>query len=264
MRTQASQSVGTSWRDDRRIADRPVAGSSFFSTVLLAETITRVLPRQATVVVDVGGGEAPYRRKIDASVHLSVDRRSPPQTLATHQVVADACRLPVPDATADLVLCTEVVEHVADDRALYRELRRITADHGALVLSAPFVHPLHESPHDYRRPTSAGLAHGLRSAGFEIESIDAVAGTGALLVDVAVRSIGPKVSALDRRAPDRLGRALRETFGHTQVALADQILRRSGRRHAAIDPLIPAPRLTLGYVVKARPLLGQPDEGPAQ
>ncbi len=239
--------------DDPRLAHRPVAVPSVYSTILLAEAIGRVLPPAATVVVDVGGGEAPYAPAVGANVHLAIDFRAPEFTLATHQVVGDACRLPVGDGLADLVLCTEVVEHVVDDRALYRELRRVVADDGMLVLSAPFVHALHESPHDYRRPTSAGLLHGLTEAGFRVESIGAVGNPGDVLVDHLVRSAGPKVSGVTRRVPAAAGRRFTTGFQRVQRFLADRSLHRNGDTNESIDPLLPAPRLALGYVVRARP-----------
>lgn len=239
---------------DPRLASRPVALSSVFSTILLAEAIQRVLPESADVVVDVGGGEAPYAGEIQSRMHLAVDFRAPDLTLASHQLVGDASRLPVGDGVADLVLCTEVVEHVPDDRALYAELRRIVAGWGTLVLSAPFVHALHESPHDYRRPTSIGLAYGLASAGFEVIAIAAVGATSDVLFDLLVRSAGPKVSAVARRLPRRPGAKVLALHRRSQRRLADRSLRRHGNSLVDIDPLKPDPRLTLGYVVLARPV----------
>ncbi|MEZ5180068.1 MAG: methyltransferase domain-containing protein [Acidimicrobiales bacterium] len=129
-----------------RLGNRPVGLGSVFSTILLAETVVARVPSGAAVVVDVGGGEAPYAPAAGADLHVAIDWRSPELTQATHQVVGDASRLPIGSRRADLVLCTEVAEHVADDRALYAELRRVVRDDGVLVLSAPFVHALHESP----------------------------------------------------------------------------------------------------------------------
>lgn len=238
---------------DSRLAHRPVGRASAFSTILLAEAIGRVLPACAPLVLDVGGGEAPYARDVEAGTHLAIDRRSPELTLASHQAVGDACELPVRVAIADLVLCTEVVEHVPDDQQLYRELRRVITDDGVLVLSAPFVHGLHESPHDYRRPTSMGLVHGLTGAGFAVDSIDAVGDTRDVAVDQMIRSLAPKVSAAIRRAPPPLARRLESAFRRVQGSAADRSLRRTGTSLSSIDPRQPVPRLTLGYVVRARP-----------
>lgn len=236
-----------------RLAHRPVGLASVFSTILLAEAIEAHVPAGSAVVVDVGGGEAPYARAARGAIHVAVDWRSPELTLATHQVVGDASRLPIGSGVADLVLCTEVVEHVADDRALYAELRRVVSDDGLLVLSAPFVHALHESPHDHRRPTSAGLVHGLTTAGFDVASVHAVGDTGAVVTDIRIRARAAQVRAVGRRAPSAVERRLERAFARRQERLADRALARTAGAAGGIDPLVPVPALCLGYVVVARP-----------
>lgn len=236
-----------------RLAHRPVGLASVFSTILLAGTIEPAVPAGSAVVVDVGGGEAPYAPAARAGLHVAIDWRTPDLTLATHQVTGDASRLPIGSAVADLVLCTEVVEHVADDRALYAELRRVVRDDGLLVLSAPFVHALHESPHDHRRPTSAGLAHGLAVAGFDVVSVHAVGDTDAVVTDIRVRANAARVRAVARRVPAAVGRRLERAFARSQERLAARALARSDTGTGGIDPLMPVPALCLGYVVVARP-----------
>ena len=49
----------------------------------------------------------------------------------------DAHRLPFPDASFDRVLMTEVLEHLADDGAALREVRRVLRAGGRLVMSVP-------------------------------------------------------------------------------------------------------------------------------
>jgi SAM-dependent methyltransferase len=48
---------------------------------------------------------------------------------------ADIARLPFPDASFDLVLAIEVLEHVPDPAAALREVRRVARDH--IVVSVP-------------------------------------------------------------------------------------------------------------------------------
>jgi SAM-dependent methyltransferase len=50
---------------------------------------------------------------------------------------ADAAHLPVSDATFDLVVSFETLEHVPNARAMLRELRRVLRPGGQLVLSTP-------------------------------------------------------------------------------------------------------------------------------
>lgn len=47
--------------------------------------------------------------------------------------------LPYPDATFDLVTCSEVIEHVENPRRLVREARRVLKPGGVLVLTTPNV-----------------------------------------------------------------------------------------------------------------------------
>jgi SAM-dependent methyltransferase len=50
---------------------------------------------------------------------------------------ADACGLPFPDQTFDLIFATDVIEHVDDDFSALRELRRVLKPGGYLLLTVP-------------------------------------------------------------------------------------------------------------------------------
>lgn len=52
---------------------------------------------------------------------------------------ADVTRLPFEDARWDLVICSHVLEHVVDDTAAIRELRRVLRPGGALLVMVPQV-----------------------------------------------------------------------------------------------------------------------------
>ena len=54
--------------------------------------------------------------------------------------VGDATALPFPDRTFDLVCAFDIVEHVEDDRQVFREIRRVTREGATVVLSVP-LHP---------------------------------------------------------------------------------------------------------------------------
>ena len=56
---------------------------------------------------------------------------------ALHGVLADASRLPFRDGSFDLYVSFETIEHVADDRAVVREARRILAPGGFFICSTP-------------------------------------------------------------------------------------------------------------------------------
>ena len=72
-------------------------------------------------------------------------------------VAADAARLPFPPGMFQRVECDAVLEHVRDPREVMREIERVLAPGGYAHVVAPFCHPFHEYPKDYRRFTLDGL-----------------------------------------------------------------------------------------------------------
>jgi len=72
-------------------------------------------------------------------------------------VAADAARLPFPPGMFQRVECDAVLEHVPHPREVMREIERVLAPGGYAHVVAPFCHPFHEYPKDYRRFTLDGL-----------------------------------------------------------------------------------------------------------
>jgi len=120
------------------------------------------------VVVDVGCGAKPYAYLFGGTRHIGVDRGT---VGARPDVLADALHLPLSGACADIVFCTQVIEHVTSPQGLVAECARILKPGGALVLTGPFYWPLHEEPHDYYRFTGHGFTHLLQSSGMLVESV---------------------------------------------------------------------------------------------
>jgi ubiquinone/menaquinone biosynthesis C-methylase UbiE len=52
-------------------------------------------------------------------------------------VVGDGRRLPLADESVDRVICTEVLEHIPDDRAFVAELSRVLRPGGSIAVSVP-------------------------------------------------------------------------------------------------------------------------------
>jgi SAM-dependent methyltransferase len=104
-------------------------------------------------VADVGCGEQPLRAVVEGlgGRYTGVDVVQNDQ--GTVDVVADISRVPLPANMFELVLCTEVLEHVPDPLAAVAELRRLCRPGGAIIITTPFAYPLHEEPHDFLRLT---------------------------------------------------------------------------------------------------------------
>ncbi len=74
-------------------------------------------------------------------------------------LVADLLDIPVPDESLDGIICHQVLEHVTDPARVVRELHRVLRPGGRLLLSTPFLYPIHEDGpvKDYFRYTGRGL-----------------------------------------------------------------------------------------------------------
>lgn len=229
-----------------------MATGSVFSTILISTVIHDTAPvDRVGLLVDVGSGDSPYRSAIAHDRYVGVDRT--PRGRDAMLVTGDAGSLPLASGCAGAVLCTEVIEHVPDERALAAELARIAPPGAGLLLSAPFVHGLHEQPYDFRRLTSIGLVTTLEAAGWRVETISAIGGPVVVAVDGAVRwadSLWRRIAAKLVRRGSAAHRLLTSPSAALQRTLAAWALARSVHC-GPIDPLQPSPRLTLGYVVRA-------------
>lgn len=57
----------------------------------------------------------------------------------------------------DLVLCTNVLEHIYDTKSAIKNLKNLLKEKGQLIVSVPFIYPLHDEPIDFWRFTEHSL-----------------------------------------------------------------------------------------------------------
>jgi SAM-dependent methyltransferase len=112
---------------------------------------------------------------------------------------SDLASIPRPDGAYDAIVCSHVLEHVADDRAALRELHRVLAPGGWAVLQVPIATRLSETREDPELPpelraerfgdpthlrlyAEADYVERLQEAGFTVEAKDARTLLGARVV----------------------------------------------------------------------------------
>ena len=136
-------------------------------------------------VLDAGAGEAPYRELFAHCEYLTQDWPSSPHAGGRGaDVVADLHDLPLADGEFDFVVCTEVLEHLAEPAQALRELRRVLRRGGGLLITVPFVIELHEEPYDFFRYTPHALRHLLTETGFEEIAVEPLTGWASTLSHV--------------------------------------------------------------------------------
>jgi len=121
-------------------------------------------------ILDVGCGKQPYadiyQKHYGRNICIDINR----DNIAV-DVIASAEVIPLHSETIDVILCTEVVEHVADPLKAISEMARLLRPDGMLLLTWPLHYSLHEMPYDFSRITEYGMAHLCQSCGLRIENI---------------------------------------------------------------------------------------------
>lgn len=87
-------------------------------------------------------------------------------------IVCDISAITEPDASFDVILCTEVLEHVPDPPWVLYEFARLLRPGGKLILTAPFASLVHFAPFHYCSGFSRyWYEHHLTQCGFQIEEL---------------------------------------------------------------------------------------------
>lgn len=139
--------------------------------------------------LDLGAQNGPYASFFPNRIALDI------RSGTGVRIIGDAQALGVRDDAFDIVLCTEVLEHLPEPQRAVDEMFRVLKPGGSLLLTTRFLFPIHDAPHDYFRFTKYGLRHLLRR--FDIlelqEETDSI-GTLAVLLQrlgMQTRTLGP-------------------------------------------------------------------------
>jgi len=217
---------------------RPVFRPDSLDSTISRRAILRFLetqaPRLTGTVLDVGCGHQPYRSLLTAApgVDRYIGLDLPPTRYQRPDLVWEGTAMPLRTSSVDTALATELLEHVPDPGPLLREVHRVLRPGGRLLLTVPFLWPLHDVPDDELRYTPFRLERVLTDAGFADVSLQATGGWDASLAQllglwVRRRPMGrvrtplswamtPVVAALARR--DRIPARFSESTMVTGIA----------------------------------------------
>lgn len=123
-------------------------------------------------VLDAGAGIAPYRKHFEHVTYETADFGEVDKEYSHLDYTCRLEELPMADETYDLVLCSQVLEHIPDPLPVLREIKRVLKPGGQAWLSAPLFYEEHETPYDFYRYTQFAWRQLATEAGFAVESIE--------------------------------------------------------------------------------------------
>lgn len=150
------------------------------------------------VIIDYGCGNMPYRPLFEplAAEYVGVDFTG--NEMASASLLPDG-GLPLEDGSADIVLSSQVLEHVTDPAYYLAEAHRVLKPSGHLCLSTHGVWRYHPDPTDFWRWTSAGLLRQIALASFEVRHFLGVMGPEASALQLWQDSVLSRVPRRLRR-----------------------------------------------------------------
>lgn len=204
----------------------PRGSSRYYALTRLREALERAadsIAPDAATLVDLGCGTMPYRPLLAPRVARYIGIDLPRNPLADLHFTPDG-RAPLADASVDVVLSSQVLEHVDDPAAYLAECRRLLRPGGVLLISTHGYWLYHPDPTDYWRWTGSGLRLQISRAGLDVEQLEGVMGLGSSALQLLQDALMIRVPLSLRPAFSRIMQQL--------IALADRFY---APRHRAAD-----------------------------
>lgn len=122
-------------------------------------------------VLDAGAGEGMYRTLFEKMKYVSVDLCKVSKAYGRISIISDLLCIPFVQNSFDMIICTQVLEHVCEPKIVLDEFARVLKPKGTIWISVPFFFEQHEIPYDYYRYTFYGLTHLVEASKFRIKQI---------------------------------------------------------------------------------------------
>lgn len=141
-------------------------------------------PERWNLILELGSGISPVMTGTDGIVYSDLSF-SAIQVLKRchrrgHYLVADAMNLPFKSGAFSHVVCSEVLEHLENDRKALSEISRVTKSYGKIILTFPhrkmFFTNDDRYVHHYRRYETEEMLAELGEAGFKPIEVKKVLG----------------------------------------------------------------------------------------
>jgi len=150
---------------------REISGSTQRIEELRYRMLLSKVPIKSKKVLDIGCGNGELISMLAEEGHvcvaldLSENRLSKFKDRATNlgvaQVQGDVINIPLRNSSIDIIMCSEVLEHIKDYEKVLKEMNRVLRPHGKIIVSVPYKEELMEMvcPHCGKRFVPHGHLH---------------------------------------------------------------------------------------------------------
>lgn len=125
--------------------------------------------RAEDVLLDVGAGDCQYKSYFAGKckyISHDIGGKDACFTYDRIDIRSDIYDIPLPDQSVDIILCTQVLEHLQYPARALKEMHRLLKPGGRLYFSVPFASDEHMLPYDYFRFTRFALDFLVQEQGF--------------------------------------------------------------------------------------------------
>jgi SAM-dependent methyltransferase len=97
--------------------------------------------------------------------------------------------LPLPDNQFDTILLSDVLEHIPNPEALWKEITRLLKPGGKFLMDVPFYYQIHEAPYDYYRYTEFALRRFAAVSSMKIILLQPIGGVPEIVADLVAKNV---------------------------------------------------------------------------
>ncbi len=176
------------------------------------------------IVLDIGGRDRGMFKKpknnVQKWIFVDIEKKHNPD------IVLDVANMDkIQDQSIDVVNVLEIFEHAQEPEKGLAECYRVLKNGGKMILSAPFLYPVHQDPFDFQRWTKEKWENEIRKNGFVVEKFEIMGRYFTVMMDMN--------KALIKQLP--LGLTLLLTLFYP---LMDLLTRLDGTRYVKSNPRI--------------------------
>ncbi|MBR1170990.1 class I SAM-dependent methyltransferase [Bradyrhizobium liaoningense] len=167
-------------------------GSRLIASLVAARYFAALKSHASGRLLDLGCGKAPLYGVYEtlASEVTCVDWGNSLHQTTHLDKEADLTKpIDLPDQAFDTIILSDVLEHIPVPLDLCREIARLLAPGGKLIMNVPFYYPLHETPYDFYRYTEFALRRFMELSNMKVIYLEPIGGAVEIISDIVSKNM---------------------------------------------------------------------------